>query len=74
MDINIKDLPAVIHSCFILHNFYEIRQEAVSQNDVPVARSYDIEFQPETETKYEISNNEAGGIRSETSFLNILNK
>ena len=26
IDINLKDLPAVIHSCFILHNFCEIRQ------------------------------------------------
>ena len=61
-------------SYFILHNFCEIRQEAVNQNDVLVARNYDVEFQPETDTGYEINNNEAGGKRSETSLLNILNK
>ena len=61
MDINFKELPFVIHSCFILHNVCEIRQEAVNQNDVPVARGYDVEFQPETDTGYEINNNEAGG-------------
>ena len=42
MDINLKDLPAVIHSCFILHNFCEIRQEAINQNDVLVARNHDV--------------------------------
>ena len=74
MDINLKDLPAVIHSCFILHNFCEIRQEAINQNDVLVARNYDVEFQPKTDTECEINNNEAGGKGSETSLLNILNK
>ena len=74
MDINLKDLPTVIHSCFILHNFCEIRQDAVNQNDVLVARNYDVEFQPETDTGYKINNNEDGDKRSETSLLNILNK
>ena len=57
MDINLKKLPAVIHSCFILRNFFEIRQEAVNQNDVLVARTYDVE----TDTMYEIDNNKDGG-------------
>ena len=48
MDINLKDLLAVIHLYFILHNFCEIRQEAVNKNDMLVARNYDVEFQPET--------------------------
>ena len=61
MDINLKELPVVIHSCFILHNFCEIRQEAVNQNDVLVARNYDVEFQPETDTGFEINNSAAGG-------------
>ena len=39
MDINLKELHVVIHSCFILHNFCEIRQEAVNQNNVLVARN-----------------------------------
>ena len=57
MDINLIELPALIHSCFILHNFCEIRQEAVNQNDVLVARNYNVESQPETYTGYEINNN-----------------
>ena len=74
MDINLKELPAVIHSYFILHNFCEIRQEEVNQNDVLVARNYDVEFHLETETGFKNNNNEAGGKGSETSLLNILNK
>ena len=61
MDIKPKDLPAVIHSYFILHNFCESGQEAVNQNDVLVARNQDAEFQPETDIWHEINNNEVGG-------------
>ena len=68
-EMNLKELPAVIHLYFILHNFCEIRQEAVNQNDVLVARNYDVEFQPEADTGYEISNNEAGGERIRNIFL-----
>ena len=69
MDINFKKLPAVIHSCFILHNFCEIIQEAFSQNDVVVSRNYNVEFQPETDTVYEINNNEVGGKRIRNIFV-----
>ena len=47
MDTNLKELPAVIHSFFILHNFCEIRQEAVNQN-------YDVEFQPESGNRHRV--------------------
>ena len=53
MDINLKELPAVIHSCFILHNFCEIRQKAV----------------PEIDAGYEINKNEAGGKRIRNIFV-----
>ena len=69
MDINLKELRAVIHSCFILHNFCEIRQKAVNQNDVLVARNYDVEFQPEIDAGYEINSNEAGGKRIKNIFV-----
>ena len=68
MDIILKEPPVVIHSCFILHNFCEIRQEAANQNDVLVVRNCDVEFQPETDTWYEINNNEARGKRSRNIF------
>ena len=68
MDINLKQFAVVIHSCFILHNFCETRQEAVNQNNVLFARNYDVEFQPETDTRYEINNNEAGGKRIRNIF------
>ena len=69
MDINLKRPPAVIHSCFILHNLCEIRQDAVNPNDMLVARNYDVEFQPETDTGYEINNNEAAGKRIRKIFF-----
>ena len=69
MDINLKELPVVIYSRFILHNFCEIRQEAVNQNDVLVARNYDVDFQSERDTWHEIYNNEAGGKRIRNIFV-----
>lgn len=33
MNINLYRVPAVIHSCFILHNFSEIRSENVNKKD-----------------------------------------
>ena len=30
MDINIDDLKYIIHSCFILRNFYEINKEIIN--------------------------------------------
>ena len=59
--INLKELPAVIHLHFILNEFCEIRQEAGNENDVLVARNYNVEFQPEAGTEYEINNSEARG-------------
>ena len=69
MDINLKDFPAVIHSCFILQNFCEIRQEAINQNDALVARNNDVEFQPKTDTGCEINNNKVGGKRIRNIFV-----
>ena len=67
MDINLQESPAVIYSCFTLYNFCEIRQEAVNQNDGLVARNYDS--QSETDTRYKINNNEAGGKRIRNNFV-----
>ena len=69
MDINLKELPVVIHSCFILHNVCKIRQEAVNQNDVLIARNYDAEFQPERDTWYETNINEARDKRMRNIFV-----
>ena len=32
IDINIEDLPYVIHACFLLRNFCELHKEPVHQN------------------------------------------
>ena len=44
MDINFNDLTHVIHACFILHNFCEIRNESISQQEVKATIKYDREF------------------------------
>ena len=34
MDINLDDLPLVINTCFVLHNFYEENKDSVSGEPV----------------------------------------
>ena len=44
MDVNLNNLAHVIHACFILHNFSEIRNELISQQEVEATVKYDREF------------------------------
>ena len=44
MDIRLEELPLVIHSYFILHNFGESKNEPINQYRVAVARKYGTEF------------------------------
>ena len=41
MDINIENLPYIIHACFLLHNFCELHKEPVHQNLVEAVKKYD---------------------------------
>ena len=63
MDINLEELPYTIHSCFILHNFCEMRKETINQQKIEAALRYDAEFQPKVDSGYKIKNNETGGKR-----------
>ena len=63
MDINPDDLPAVIQTCFILHNFCETNNEAVSQQMVDQAIQYDAEFQRQRQHGQNIGSNETAGKR-----------
>ena len=49
MDINLVDLPYVILACFVLHNFCELNNETVEENNVEQCRHYERTFQPEVE-------------------------
>ena len=49
MDINMGDLPYVIYSCFVLHNFCEAHKEAVDARSVQAAIRGDKTSQPSTE-------------------------
>ncbi|CAB4017745.1 nuclease HARBI1 [Paramuricea clavata] len=63
MDINIDDLPAVIHTCFILHNFCEMNNEIVSQQMVEQTVQYDVEFQRQRQPGPNQPTNETAGKR-----------
>ena len=61
MDINLNNLTRVIHACFILHNFCEIRNESISQEEVEATVKYHREFQPPGQCGYDVSTNKTGG-------------
>ena len=70
MDINLDELPFVIHTCFILHNFCELRKEPINAQLIERAKKYDTEFQPPTgHTGYTVNNNELGGKKVRKTFL-----
>lgn len=49
MDINLDDLPFVIYSCFVLHNYCEAREEFVDEQAVMKAMEVEKESQPPTQ-------------------------
>ena len=58
VDIDLKDLPNVIYACFVSHNFCEIHNELIYQNDVSNALKNDAQFQTQIRGNYTINNNE----------------
>lgn len=64
IDINIDDLPYVIYSCFVLHNFCEYNNESIGEDRVRTAIHYDRDFQPATiPNRYMSDCNEVEGKR-----------
>ena len=61
MDINLKELPNIINSCFVLNNFCEERKEPINGKRVEAVIRYEKEFQPPIDGGYKVSNNETGG-------------
>ena len=74
MDINIDDLPYVIHSCFVLHNFCEINKEVMNPSYVGVAKKFDLEFQPATFTEYAVNTNELHGKKIRNLYAKYFNQ
>ena len=65
MDLHLDYLPVVIMSCFVLHNFCELQNEAVTQPNVDAAVRYEREFQPPTQRRpTECNESEGRRIRS----------
>ena len=48
MDINMDELPFVVHACFVLHNFCEINGERIGEDKVAASMEYERNFQPVT--------------------------
>ena len=46
MDIKLDALPHVIHSCFILHNICELKNERLHENLIQMSKDYDKNTQP----------------------------
>ena len=66
MDINIRDLAAVIYSCFVIHNFCEIYGENLPDEAVTSSVNYDSHFQPVPPACTDCNNSE--GKKSSTHF------
>ena len=62
MDINLDDLPSVIYSCFVLHNFCEENKDLVSEEQVRVVVDKEQTLQPSDEP--EPQSNECEGKRA----------
>ena len=64
MNINIRELPHVIYSCFVLHNYCEMNNESIGEDQVRQALNYDSIFQPPTISNRSLSHsNEVDGKR-----------
>ena len=60
MDINMDDLPTVIYSCFVLHNFCDQNKESVSDEQVRASIEYDTGSQPRQQCTIVHSNEQEG--------------
>ena len=71
MDVAQGVLPYLIYSCFVLHNYCEIHNERVGNDEMQSAMKYDEEFQPPTlGNRYSLGNgDEASGKRVRNIFL-----
>ena len=74
MNINIDDLPYVIHSCFVLHNFCEINKEVINSSYVEAAKKFDLEFQLSTFTGYSVNNNKLHGNKIRNVYVKYFNQ
>ena len=69
MDISLDDLPNVIFSCFVLHNYCEVHGETLSEEKLKEVCNYEREFQPPTcAPGYGAAFNETSGKRIRQNF------
>ena len=63
LDINLKGLPYLVCSCFVLHNFCEMNGENMSEDRVAGALQYDRHFQPSAMPARDSNNTEEKRVR-----------
>jgi hypothetical protein len=69
MDINMNDLPTVIHACFIMHNYCEANNNPVPPTLLREAELYDRQFQPVTENSNMSHSNNTDGKKCRAVFV-----
>ena len=50
-----------MNSCFILHNFCEMRKEGLNNSELDKPLRLEKEFQPPIKNNYKVNNNKSGG-------------
>ncbi|KAA8579043.1 hypothetical protein FQN60_010567, partial [Etheostoma spectabile] len=61
MDLSVDALPAVLHACFVLHNYCEARGEAVAERSLNAALQHDRDAQPPPCVSVETGDQDAEG-------------
>lgn len=63
IDLSLRNIPATILTCFVLHNFCEVHNEHIGNDLAASIRRYDNEFQqpPAQQQSPDMHNNERGG-------------
>ena len=63
MNIKLSNLPLVIYSCFVLHNFSEMEKDPINESKFNKVVNYDKLAQPSTKVNRENHNHGAKLIR-----------
>ena len=73
-NINIDDLPDVIHLYFVLNKFCEINKEVINQSYVEATKKSDLEFQSAIFTGHVFNDNELHGKKMRNVYVKYFNQ
>ena len=70
VDLELQNAIKAIHACFILHNFCEMNNDVIGDEQANAVQRYDREFQPPTQLfSPTVHNNERGGKEHRQVFM-----